>query len=58
MQMPQHQYAKAIATFCGAISTWGVTAAASGGISAVELFGLLGVLGSTILVAAYPNQSK
>lgn len=48
-------YAKAVAAFCGSISAWGIGASPDG-ISGVEWFGLLGVLGTTILVAFVPNK--
>jgi len=49
-------YAKAIAGLLGAISTWGVTAAADDAINAVELFGLLGALATVLVVYAVPND--
>ncbi len=49
------RYAKAIASFLTAISTWGVTAAPEG-ITGTEWFGLLGVLGGVVLVYAIPNS--
>lgn len=49
------RYAKAVATFLGALSTWGVTAAADGRYDQVELWGLAGVLGATLLAYNVPN---
>ena len=49
------RYLKTIAAMLGAISTWGITAAAEGGINSVEWFGLLGSLGTVIAVYAVPN---
>jgi hypothetical protein len=49
------RYAKSVAALLGAISTWGITAAAEGGVNAVEWFGLLGSVGTVIGVYAIPN---
>lgn len=51
-------YAKAIAGLFGAISAWGVTAIAEGGIDGAEWFGFLGVLGTVIAVYAVPNAEQ
>lgn len=48
--------AKAIAALLGAVSTWGVTAAVDG-ITAVELFGLMGAFGTAAAVWATPNRA-
>jgi hypothetical protein len=48
-------YIKAISAVIGGISTWGITAAASDGVNAVEWFGLLGVLSTSLAVFAFPN---
>lgn len=49
------RYFKTVAAVLGAISTWGITAAAEGGINSVEWFGLLGSLATVIGVYAVPN---
>lgn len=49
------RYAKTIVAVLGAISTWGITAATEGGITAVEWFGLLGSLATVLGVYAVPN---
>lgn len=49
-------YAKAIAALAGVVSTWGITAAADNSITAVELFGLLGAVGTVAAVWATPND--
>jgi hypothetical protein len=50
------RYAKAVVALLGAVSTWGATAAAEGGIDQVEWFLLLGALGTALGVLAVPNQ--
>jgi len=50
------RYFKAIAALLGAVSTWGITAAADDAISTVEWFGLVGALGTVIAVYAVPND--
>lgn len=50
-------YAKAIAALFGAISAWGITAIQDG-IDGAEWFGLLGVLGTVLLVWATPNAPQ
>lgn len=49
------RYAKAVAAFFGAISTWGLTAAVDGSIDLVECFGLLGALAAVLAVFGVPN---
>jgi len=49
-------YAKAIAALLGAVSTWGVTAAADGAITLVECFGLVGAIGAVVAVFAATNR--
>lgn len=46
---------KAIIAVLGGISTWGITAAADNTINAVEVYGLLGVLSTSVAVYAFPN---
>lgn len=48
-------YVKAIIAVLGGIGTWGITAAASEGVSAVEWFGLLSALSTALGVYAFPN---
>lgn len=50
------KYWKTVAGLLGAISTWGVTAAADGHITMVEGFGLLGVLATAGFVYQVKNQ--
>lgn len=50
-------YRKAIAALLGSIGTWGMTAAAEGGITGAEWFGLLAVLGTTSAVWGLPNDT-
>lgn len=56
--MPNHltPYVKAIIAILGGIGTWGITAAASEGINAVEWFGLLSALSTALGVYAFPNR--
>jgi len=49
------RYSKTIAAILGAVSTWGITAAAEGGINAVEWYGLLGALAAALAVYGIPN---
>lgn len=51
-------YAKAIIAIFGGIGTWGITAAAADGISAVEWFGLLSALSTALGVYAFPNRPQ
>lgn len=51
------RYIKALAALLGAISTWGVTAAPDG-VDSVEWFGLLGVLGTGLLVLGSPPNAE
>jgi hypothetical protein len=48
--------AKAIVAFFTSLGTWGVTAFADGHLSAVELFGLCGVMVATATVFLVPNK--
>ncbi len=48
-------YMKTIVAILTGISTWGVTAAATGGVDAVEMFGLLGVLATGLGVYGVTN---
>lgn len=50
------RYSKTIAAILGAISTWGITAAADEGINAVEWYGLLGALAAVLAVYSVPNK--
>jgi hypothetical protein len=50
-------YSKAIAAALGAVSVWGITAAADGHISGVEWFGLLGALAAVLLVWRSPANT-
>lgn len=52
-----NRYSKSIAAALGSVSAWGVTAAATGGISGVEWYGLLGALGTTLAVYGIPNSA-
>ena len=49
------KYSKAIAAFFGSLSTWGLAASATGGISAAECWGLLGVLAATFATYQVTN---
>lgn len=49
------RYAKSIAAFLGTLSTWGVAAGMDGAYDQGELWGLLGVLGTTFAVFQFPN---
>lgn len=49
------RYLKTIIAVLGGVSTWGITAAADNAITQVELFGLLGVLSTSLGVYAFPN---
>ena len=48
-------YVKFIIAILGGIGTWGITAAASDGVNAVEWFGLLSALSTALGVFAFPN---
>ena len=50
------QYVKLISAILGGVSSWGLTAALDDNITAVEYFGLLGVLGTAFAVWAFPND--
>lgn len=53
------RYIKAIIALLGGVSAWGITAVSDGSsISAAELFGLLGVLATSLGVYAFPNQEE
>lgn len=47
--------AKALIAFLTALGTWGATAFADNGLTAVEAFGLCGVLVAGIMVYTIPN---
>lgn len=49
-------YIKCLCAVLGGISTWGITAASDNSINGVELFGLLGVLSTSLAVYAFPNR--
>lgn len=49
------RYMKTIVAILGAISTWGITAAADEGITSVEWYGLLGALAAALAVYGAPN---
>ena len=49
------RYMKTIAAILGTVSTWGITAGSSEGISGVELYGLLGALSGAFAVYGIPN---
>ena len=51
-------YIKAIIAVLGGVSTWGITAASDNAITPVELFGLLGVLSTSLGVYAFPNTPE
>lgn len=51
-------YYKAIAAFFTALGTWGVTAFADDGVTAVEAFGLCGVVVATVSVFQVKNKRK
>ena len=48
-------YSKAIAAFFTALGTWGATAFADGHVDSVELFGLCGVVVTTLSVFQVEN---
>lgn len=48
--------AKAAMAFFTSLGTWGATAFADNGLTAVEAFGLCGVVVATIAVWAIPNE--
>lgn len=50
------EYAKAIGALLAGISTWGITAGVDGTIDLVEIFGLIGVVGTVFVVWAVPND--
>lgn len=47
--------AKALIAFLTALGTWGATAFADNGLTAVEAFGLTGVIVAALLVYTVPN---
>jgi hypothetical protein len=49
-------YPKAIAAFFTALGTWGGTAFADNGLTAVEAFGLCGVVVATVAVWGVTNK--
>lgn len=51
-----NKYAKAIMAFFTSLGTWGATAFADNGLTAVEAFGLCGVIVVTVGVFAVPND--
>lgn len=51
-------YMKAIVALCGAVSTWGITAAVDGAFDPVEWFGLLGAVGAALAVASSPANAE
>jgi hypothetical protein len=50
------KYNKTIIAFFTALGTWGTTVGADGHFTAVELFGLCGVVVATLGVYAIPNK--
>lgn len=50
-------YMKAVVALCGAVSTWGVTAAVDGHFDGVEWFGLVGAVGAALAVAMSPPNA-
>lgn len=51
-------YAKAVAAFLGSVATWGIAAGADGHYDQVELWGLLGVVGTVLATYAIPNKPE
>lgn len=51
------EYAKAIFALVGALATWGATAASDGVYDAIELWTLLGVVGTAVGVYVVPNKA-
>lgn len=49
-------YAKAVAAFLGSLATWGIAAGADGNYSQVELWGLVGVVGTTLATYVVTNK--
>lgn len=49
---------KAITAFFTALGTWGATAFADNGLTAVEAFGLCGVVVAALAVYQFPNPEK
>lgn len=49
------RYSKAIIAFFTALGTWGSTGLADGQLTAVEAFGLCGVVVATFAVFQWPN---
>lgn len=50
------RYAKSLMAFFTALGTWGVTAYSDNAVTSVEMFGLCGVLVTTVGVFAVPND--
>lgn len=48
-------YSKAVAAFFTSLGTWGATAFADNGLTAVEAFGLCGVVVATLAVLQVTN---
>lgn len=51
-------YLKAVMAFFTSLGTWGATAFADNGLTAVEAFGLCGVVVATVAVFAVPNTDN
>lgn len=51
-------YNKAVVAFFTALGTWGATAFADNGVTAVELFGLCGVIVATAGVFQVKNKRR
>lgn len=50
------KYTKAVMAFFTALGTWGATAFADNGLTAVEAFGLCGVIVAALAVYQFPNE--
>lgn len=51
------RYRKSLAALIGTVATWGAAAAATGGVTPAEWWGLLAALGTVVAVWGVPNDA-